>query len=103
MRVVTAQAFHSGQLAPETAQVGEHFVRTREASYSHSAVILDQVDLVAFLEAKFTDKLRGQTDGQRVTPFCDLHCDLLRGSTSGSVDQNDGMGKRAPEPGLPLC
>jgi hypothetical protein len=49
------------------------------------AVVLHQVDLIAFLEAKFPDKLGGQTDGKRVAPFCDLHWDAPLGYTSVEV------------------
>jgi hypothetical protein len=41
------------------------------------AVILHKVDLVTFLEAKLTDELRRQADGKRVSPFRDMHRDLL--------------------------
>jgi hypothetical protein len=64
MRVVAAQAFCSGQLAPEAAQTRQHLIRTRQTTDSDLAVVLDQVDLIAFLDAKFPDKLGGQTDGK---------------------------------------
>jgi hypothetical protein len=78
MRVIAAQALCSGQLAPEAAQTRKHLIRARQTTDSDLAVVLDQIDLIAFLEAKFPDKLCGQADGERVAPFCDLHRDLLR-------------------------
>jgi quinolinate synthase len=77
MRVVAAQAFRSGQLPPEAAKAGQHLVCTSEASHSHLAVVLDQVDLIAFPEAKLSDELRREADGKRVSPFRDMHRDLL--------------------------
>jgi hypothetical protein len=78
MRGVATQAFLRGQLAPEAAQVCKHFIRTSQTTDPDLAVVLDQVNLIAFLEAKFSDKLCGQADGKRVAPFCDLHRDPLR-------------------------
>ncbi|AMJ49785.1 hypothetical protein APX01_19685 (plasmid) [Cereibacter sphaeroides] len=77
MRVVAAKALCSRQRAPETAQTHQHLIRTSKATDSDLVVVLDQVDLIAFLETQFPNKLRGQADGQRVAPFCDLHRDLL--------------------------
>jgi hypothetical protein len=41
MRVVAAQAFCSGQLAPETAQTRQHLIRTRQTTDFDLAVALD--------------------------------------------------------------
>jgi hypothetical protein len=103
MRVFAAQAFRSGQLAPEAAQTRQHLIRTRQTTDSDLTVVLDQVDPIAFLEAKFADKLSGQTDGKRVAPFCDLHRDLLSGYTVGKVYHVGCMGKPVHELGLLLC
>jgi hypothetical protein len=64
MRIVAVQAFRRRQLAPESAQTRQYLIRTRQTTDPDLAVVLDQVDLIAFLEAKFPDKLRGQTDGE---------------------------------------
>ncbi|KRS12973.1 hypothetical protein XM52_28010 [Roseovarius indicus] len=85
MCVVAAQTFCCGQLAPEAAQAGKYLIRTSKATDSDPTVVLDQVDLITLLETKLSDELRGQTDGQRVTPFCDLHRDLPCGYTSCNV------------------
>ena len=102
MRVVAAQAFSSRQLAPEAAQTRQHLIRTRQTTDFDLAVVLDQIDLIAFLEAKFPDKFRGQADGKRVAPFCDLHCCLLIGYTLCNVYLPGCMGKPVREPGLLL-
>src|SRR5690606_4993767 len=78
-------------------------IRTRQTTDSYLAVVLDQVDLITFLEAKFPDKLGGQTDGKRVAPFRDLHRDLLIGYTVRNVYHVGCLGKPVHEPGLLLC
>jgi hypothetical protein len=95
MRFVAAQAVCGRKFTPEAAKTREHFIRTRQPTDSYMAVILDQVDLIAFLEAKLPNKLSGQADGQRVAPFCDLHFSLLSGYTSFYVYQTACMGKPA--------
>jgi hypothetical protein len=59
MRSVAAQAFRSEQLAPEAAQTRQHLIRTSQTTDSDLAVVLDQIDLIAFLEAKLANELRG--------------------------------------------
>jgi hypothetical protein len=44
----------------------------------HSLLVLDQVDLITFLYAKFTHKVGGQTDRQIIPPFGDSHLVLSR-------------------------
>jgi hypothetical protein len=77
MRIVATQAFRRSQSAPEASQTRQHFIRTWQATHLHLPVVLYQIDLVAFFEAKLADKVRGQADGKRVTPFRDLHLDAL--------------------------
>src|SRR6056297_507133 len=98
MRVVAAQTFCCGQLAPEAAQAGQHLIRTSKATDSDPSVVLDQVDLITLLETKLSDELCGQTDGQRVTPFCDLHLDLPCGYTSCNVYPKGSEDKPAANP-----
>ena len=78
-------------------------ISARQTTDSDLAVVLDQVDLIAFLEAKLPNKLGGQADGKRVAPFRDLHFGLLRGYTISNVYQTSYMGKPVRELGLLLC
>lgn len=103
MRSVAAQALCSGQLVPEAAKTREHLIRARQTTDSDLAVVLDQIDLIAFLEAKLPDKLRGQADGKRVTPFRDLHRDFLSGYTNTNVYHIGCMGKPVRDLGPLLC
>jgi hypothetical protein len=64
MRVVTAKAFRNRQLAPKAAQTRQDLICAGQTTHPHLAVIRHQVDLVAFLEAKLANKLRGQADGK---------------------------------------
>ena len=56
MRVVAAQTFCCGQLAPEAAQAGQHLIRTSQTTDSDPTVVLDQVDLITLLETKLSDE-----------------------------------------------
>jgi len=64
MRLVAAQAFRCGQLAPEAAEAHQYLIRTRQAKHSHLAPILHQIDLIAFLQSEFANKFRRQADGK---------------------------------------
>jgi len=76
MRGVAAQALSVWQPASETTQAFQHFFCARLSSDSHGAVILHQIYLIAFLQAKLAHHLGRQADGKRIAPSCNLHIDL---------------------------
>jgi hypothetical protein len=74
---VTAQTRVLGQLAAKAPQPLKNFLGSGLAPDQQGRFVFYQLDLVTFLQAEFSNKLRRQTDGERITPSCNLHTDFL--------------------------
>jgi len=73
MRGVAAQTRVLGQFSAKPSQSLQDFIGARVAPDKNCPIVLYQVDLIAFPEAQFPHKIRGQPDGKGVSPFGNLH------------------------------
>jgi hypothetical protein len=62
MGLVAAQTLGRRKFAPKRAKTRQDFLGAGQAANFHLPIILEQVDLVAFLQPKFTYEVRRKAD-----------------------------------------